>query len=120
MNKMKLPKILYHGTCKAFVIYAWENEGKFGSDCYNLCFTSNFDYAKMFAQEYKTAIGRKKLDEMFESVPFEFFYEPVILEFDSNKFNQLKIGDDCGNIEYYLDKGPVDINLAKIIQNWTI
>lgn len=117
--KMNTPKKLYHGTCKAFVAYALQNEGRFGSYCDRVSFTPNLEHALMYAESWQTDRGQKRLGSMIlftGEMQRREFAEPVVLEFEAEKLGPLKYNNDCGADEYYVERGPVNLDLAKLVE----
>ncbi len=108
-----LPEKLYHGTCKAFVAYALQNEGKLGPCSDSVSFTPKLDHARMFSESWKTPAGLKKLEDCFGEVLDLKFSEPVVLEFDSSTLGKLHYRKDCEIDEFYVECGPIDISLGK-------
>ncbi len=109
---------LYHGTCKAFIVYALQNGGKFGSEYYSVSFTPSLEHAQVFAESWKTSRGLVKLRDFFsESIDgvIDELSEPIILEFNARLLGKLKYRLDCGEDEYYVERGPVDINEATLV-----
>lgn len=109
---------LYHGTCRAFVEYALQNKGKFGPDQDSVSFTPEYEHARMFADSWQTPAGRERLRKCFENVgnSIEQCMEPVVLVFDPTKLPELKQRDDCGHVEFFLERGPVSLDVAKEIK----
>lgn len=116
----KILEKLYHGTCKAFVAYAMQNSGKFGPEFDRISFTPDIGYAQIFAESWKSTRGLRRLRECFgESIDgmLEKLSEAVILEVDSNSLNgrgQLTYRSDCGNDEWYLERGPIDLAILTV------
>lgn len=106
-------KKLYHGTCRAFVQLAMERGRHFGPEYDRISFTPNYKHAKMFAESWKTPIGRLRLEEFFGKLPEEL-YSPVILKFNTSDLGNLIETMDAGAIEFYIEKGP--IKLPKLIK----
>jgi len=105
---MKIPKKLYHGTCRAFIEYALRNGGKFGPENDSISFTPNKEHAKMFAESWRKSSGIKRLEDYFGVGLSEEFLEPVILELDSSFF-ELSYRKDCEADEFYIEKGPINL-----------
>lgn len=113
---MKSPQQLYHGTCKAFVVYALQNRGKFGPEKEEVSFTPDLKHALIFAQSWGTERGLSRLVEYFGEQINSELAEPILLEFRTSGLNPLKYRLDCGKDEFYLEKGPVDIFKAKLVK----
>ena len=119
-KNVEVPQILYHGTCKAFVAYALQNEGRFGLEFDNVSFTPELDHAKAFAHGWSRPSGLQLLLEYFgQSIEdmLPALSEPVILQFKATDLGQLQYRNDCGRDEYYVERGPVDIHRACIIDH---
>ncbi|MGC9309816.1 MAG: hypothetical protein ACP5D2_03940 [Candidatus Nanoarchaeia archaeon] len=101
---------IYHGTCMAFVQLANEREGLFGPDYDSVSFTPDINHARMFANSWQTSAGRARLAEMFGNIP-EQLVQPVILTFNPSELGQLNQTLDGNAIEYYVERGPVQINV---------
>lgn len=116
---MKIPEKLYHGTCKAFVAYALQNDGRFGPEFDSISFTPTIEYAKTFADSWKTSRGLARLQDYFGSSingMLSELSEPLILEVNSNALEGLKFRRDCGHEEYYLERGSIDVSLLRIVE----
>jgi len=115
---MKIPEKLYHRTCKAFVAYALQNNGRFGSE-FGVSSTPELNHAGTFAESWRTPCGVARLCDYFghsiEGMLSELS-EPVILGVDSNVLRELKYRQDCGYDEYYLERGPIDISILRIVE----
>ncbi len=113
-----LPEKLYHGTCKAFIAYALQNKGRFGSECDGVSLTPILEHARVFAESWKSQRGLARLRDYFlDSIDgaLSELSEPVILEFNARLLGRLKYRLDCGEDEYYV-KGQVDINKATLVE----
>ncbi|MAH07179.1 hypothetical protein CMI38_02930 [Candidatus Pacearchaeota archaeon] len=107
---MKIPKILYHGTCKAFLAYAMlDNGGKLGPDYDSVSFTPDIEHAKMFADSWQGEIGMNHLKEYFGDDISEELAEPVLLKFEGNGLGKMGYKKDGDADEYYVEKGPVNL-----------
>lgn len=106
---MKIPKKLYHGTCRAFVDYALQNGGQFGPEYDNVSFTPDLEHAKDFANGWQKPGGLELLTQHFQDINPDFA-EPVILIFGSDALGELHYRKDCGKDEFYVEKGPVSLD----------
>lgn len=113
-----IPARLYHGTCKAFVAYAHQNNGKFGSEL-GISFTPSLGYAQVFAESWGTPRGLERLQEYFSHSIGRMLSElskPVILRVRKPVFLKgIRSKLDCGNEEYYLERGSIDLALLSIV-----
>lgn len=114
----EIPSKLYHGTCLVFVAHAVQNEGSFGPDYDRISFTPNLEHALTFAQSWDTARGSQRLRDYFGSELPKIMREPVVLEFLASNLSGLIYHRDCGADEFYVEKGPVNIYSARILQSW--
>lgn len=110
---MEIPNKLYHGTCNAFVAYALQNGENLGPDYDAVSFAPNIEHAKTFARSWQTSAGRKRLEEFFGKNLKEEHFEPIILEIRSSSLGKLQYREDCGEDEFYVERGPVSISSAK-------
>ena len=111
--KTKIPEKLYHGTCRAFVAYALQHKGRFGSEI-GTSFTPDLEHAKTFAGSWNKARGVQRLREYFDQSIDDLLPElskPIILQFEVNDLGCLRYRTDCGRDEYFVE-GQVDINKA--------
>ena len=104
-KKMNLGKV-YHGTCKAFVVYALQNNNLFGGP--EISYTPDLAHAKMFANSWATQRGRSRLKEFFGAIPEEYS-QGVIIEISKEDIKGLKKTMDAGAIEF-VGKGPIELN----------
>ena len=100
---------LYHGTCLAFVELARQRGRRFGPENNSVSFTPDYGHARIFAEGWMTPAGRKILKKYFGDLPTEYT-QPVILEFNPEKLGQLNQRDDCGHAEFFIEKGPVNLD----------
>ena len=105
---MGIPEKLYHGTCKAFVKHALQNDSRFGPDHDNVSFTPDLEHAKDYAAGWQRPGGLELLAQFFLNVTLDLA-EPVILVFDGAALGKLRYRNDCGNDEFYVEKGPVSL-----------
>lgn len=108
---------LYHGTCRAFIEYALQNQGRFGPDYDSVSFTPDYEHARMFAEQWKTDAGKEMLKQYFDldDENLEQLLEPLVLEFDANNLGELKQREDGNAVEFYVERGPISLNEAKVI-----
>jgi hypothetical protein len=100
---------LYHGTCRAFVAHALQNNGRFGPNYDHVSFTPEYDHASDFAEDWNTDRGYKRLQEYFGEGVARELAEPVVLEFQKSQFSKLKFRKDGDADEFYVEKGPVQL-----------
>lgn len=113
MIKMKNSR-LYHGTCKAFVLYALQNKGKFGPDYDSVSFTPDVEHAREFAESWRTPAGLQRLAEYFGKNLKRDMTRPVILQFSKLRLGDLKYRTDGENVdEFYVGRGPVSLEGVK-------
>ena len=107
---MKRQKILYHGTCRAFLAYALENKGLFGPEDGEVSFTPNINHAIDFSEQWGRKYGVKNLENYFGKEIDKQLREPILLEIEPRNLN-LQYRKDCGADEYYINHS---LDLSKI------
>jgi hypothetical protein len=110
----KIPKKLYHGTCKAFIVYAEQMGKQFGPDS-EMCFAANKDHSIAFAASWKKDTGKSMLEQYFGEKLDERLSDPVLFEIDSSALGELHYRNDCGQDTFYIEKGPVEMRSLRAI-----
>ncbi|HJO14810.1 MAG TPA: hypothetical protein QGG70_02060 [Candidatus Pacearchaeota archaeon] len=107
---MKIPKILYHGTCKAFLAYALlDNAGNLGPDYDSVSFTPDIEHATMFADSWQGQIGMNHLKKYFGEDISPELAESVLLKFEGSGLGKMGYKKDGDADEYFVEKGPVNL-----------
>jgi hypothetical protein len=60
-------------------------------------------------------LEKKTLENYFGKKIDENYFQPIIIEVNSKKLNDLKYRLDGGKDEYYMEKGPLDLSLINKI-----
>ena len=113
----EVPHQLYHGTCKAFIVYALQRGGMFGPES-SISFTPALDYSRIFAESWKESRGLQRLRDFFgESIDGAIgeLCEPVILQFNAHDLGHLTYRMDCGGEEYFVERGPIDVHKGRLV-----
>lgn len=69
----------------------------------------------MFALDWKKPVGINRLKEYFGESIDTRLAEPVILGFKKDKLGELHYRQDGGADEFYIERGPVNINNARLV-----
>ena len=110
-ENMKLPYLLYHGTCNAFILHAKQNNNNFGPEK-GIGLTSNFNSAIKYAGRWEIPEGKKVLEEQIEIEQFtNDLLEPFVLEFNTIKLPEEIVPDPKDPNEFCLVPGPINLNL---------
>jgi|SRR3989338_1347431 len=93
--------------------------GAFGSEFDSVSFTADLGYAKIFAESWRTARGIQKLREYFGNTIENGLSElsaPILLQCDGTDLGPLQFRRDCGQDEWYLEKGSVDLSKVTVLE----